>query len=122
MTDRLARLRADLGELMAALVVAETQWAPWLAAVEPGQRDSARNLVHYWAIRQHDLRELQPRLARLGLSSLGRSEPHVAATLRAVDAAVHALSGLPWRAPSAVVARPPGRSCVPARCNLARGW
>ena len=106
MADRLARLRADLGELMAALVVAETRWAPWLAAVESGQRESARNLVHYWAIRQHDLRELQSRLAGLGLSSLGRSEPHVAATVQAVDAAVHALSGLPGRAPCAAVVCP----------------
>jgi pyruvate kinase len=106
MTDRLARLRHDLDGLMTAMSAAETRWAPWLAAVESRQRDSARNLVHYWAIRQHDLRDLQQRLATLGLSSLGRSEPHVAATLQAVDAAVHALSGMPWRPPYAAPVRP----------------
>ena len=37
-------------------------------------------MLHYWAIRQCDLRELQARLAAYGLSSLGRSEPHVEAT------------------------------------------
>ena len=106
MTDQLKRLRADLDELMTAFSTAETRWAPWLTAVESGQRDSARNLVHYWAIRQHDLRELQPRLATLGLSPLGRSEPHVAATLQAVATAAHALSGMPWRAPHARLVRP----------------
>jgi pyruvate kinase len=38
---------------------------------------SARNLVHYLALRRHDHRGLQQRLAELGLSSLGRAEPHV---------------------------------------------
>ena len=47
-------------------------------------RDSARNLVHYLALRQHDLRDLQVQLARMGLSSLGRTESHVLAGLDAV--------------------------------------
>jgi pyruvate kinase len=41
------------------------------------QRESARNLLHYLAIRQFDLRDEQAQLARWGLSSLGRSEGHV---------------------------------------------
>ena len=36
---------------------------------------SARNLLHYLAIRQHDVRALQTRLAELGLSSRPRSPP-----------------------------------------------
>ena len=35
---------------------------------------SARNLVHYMALRRHDLRELQDQLAAVGLSSLGRAD------------------------------------------------
>jgi pyruvate kinase len=38
---------------------------------------SARNLVHYLALRRYDLRKVQEELAQLGLSSLGRSEGHV---------------------------------------------
>ena len=38
----------------------------------------------YLALRRHDNRELQAALARLGLSSLGRSEAHVLATLEQV--------------------------------------
>lgn len=40
--------------------------------------------MHYLALRRHDLRELQDRLAAVGLSSLGRAEPCVAATLTGV--------------------------------------
>ena len=49
-----------------------------------GRRDSARNLLHYLAFRRFDLRRDQARLARWGLSSLGRSESHVLYNLDAV--------------------------------------
>ncbi len=47
-------------------------------------RDSARNLLHYLALRQVDLRPIQRRLADLGLSSLGRAEGHTLYNLNAV--------------------------------------
>ena len=59
----------------------------------PECRASARNLIHYLAVRQHDLRELQRGLARLGLSSLGRMEANVLPTLNAVLLALHRLAG-----------------------------
>jgi pyruvate kinase len=55
-----------------------------IMALPPERQASARNLLHYMALRNHDLRALQDRLARLGLSSIGRAEPHVMATLNAV--------------------------------------
>jgi pyruvate kinase len=51
-------------------------------------RESARNLVHYVALRQHDLRDLQGRLADLGLSSLGRSESCVLSSVLALSSRV----------------------------------
>ena len=45
---------------------------------------SCVNLAHYLALRELDLRPLQEKLAEAGLSSLGRAESHVFATLRAV--------------------------------------
>jgi pyruvate kinase len=45
---------------------------------------SARNLLHYLALRRHDIRDLQEHLASLGLSSLGRAEACVLATIEAV--------------------------------------
>jgi pyruvate kinase len=45
---------------------------------------SCVNLAHYLALRELDLRPLQEKLAEVGLSSLGRSESHVFATLHSV--------------------------------------
>ena len=65
-----------------------------LAAVHPRNRASAENLTHYMALRRHDVRFLQADLAALGLSSLGRSEAHVLASVDAVRSAVASLAGL----------------------------
>ena len=61
----------------------------------PDCRASARNLIHYLAVRQHDLRSLQRGLSRLGLSSLGRMEANVLPTLNAVLLALRSLPGQP---------------------------
>lgn len=97
--EQLTRLRTELDELLASLPQAEKLWTTHLAAVAPTHRDSARNLVHYWAIRQFDLRRTQEQLAAHGLSSLGRGEAHVEAMLWAVRAALCALDGGEWRVP-----------------------
>lgn len=55
--------------------------------------ESQRNLLHYLALRSHDLRPLQRELAILGLSSLGRLESHVLASLDAVLTALRSLDG-----------------------------
>jgi pyruvate kinase len=60
-----------------------------IASVHPANLASARNLVHYLALRRCDLRPIQLRLARAGLSSLGRSESHV---LHAIDAVINMLA------------------------------
>jgi pyruvate kinase len=98
-TLRLVGLLARVDGLLTRLSEAELSWAGWLAAVAPKHRSSARNLVHYWAIRQYDLRELQTGLAVFGLSSLGRSESHVQATLAAVRSAIAAMVGGRWQPP-----------------------
>lgn len=94
--DNLARLQGELGELLDRLGDAEKSWRPWIERVAVEHRDSAVNLVHYWALRQVDLRDLQDRLAGFGLSSLGRSEAHVRFSLQSVAAAVAAMRGCGW--------------------------
>ena len=74
-TRQLIQLRDDVDELLKRLSAAEVTWSRWLAGVATAHRASARNMLHYWAIRQCDLRDLQARLSAYGLSSLGRSEP-----------------------------------------------
>ena len=63
--------------------------------VHDGHRPGEANLADYLALRRHDLRDLQADLARLGVSSLGRGEAHVRATLRAALRACRALAGDP---------------------------
>lgn len=87
----LAGIGEAVAQLHAALADAEAQWAEQIARVDEQHTASAVNLAHYWAMRQYDLRGLQQRLAAFGLSSLGRSEPHVQATLDTITTAVNAL-------------------------------
>lgn len=63
------------------------QWAPHVSL--PQHRESLANLAAYIGLRRHDLRTLQRALTCYGLSSLGRSESHVMASL---DAVVNGLS------------------------------
>jgi pyruvate kinase len=85
-------------------------WRPWIEGRDSDRDASARNLLQYLALRGHDLRELQDSLVTLGLSSLGRSEGHVQAS---VDAVLDALSAL--------VSHPPApRSSPPPPTGFAR--
>jgi pyruvate kinase len=60
----------------------------------PAYQDSAGNLLHYLALRQSDVGDLQRDLAVLGLSRLGRSEAHVLSSMDAVLRALHGLAGI----------------------------
>ncbi|CAN5846818.1 pyruvate kinase [soil metagenome] len=96
----LGEIRRQIGTLLDALDDAERQWSPWIEQTAPRHRRSAINLAHYWAIRQSDLRPLQHQLTTLGLSSLGRGEAHVQATLQLVAAALDAMAGDGYHPPA----------------------
>ena len=87
----------ELAAIRADMVAAPAMSYPRLDEVHSNYRDSARNLLHYLALRRHDLRPLQLRLAGLGLSSLGRAESHVLATVDAVLVALHRLVHSSWQ-------------------------
>lgn len=91
------QLIEQLWALRQAMRHSEQRYADAIARVAPHQRDSARNLVHFLALRATDLRELQARLAWLGVSSLGRSEAHVLASVDKVLGILHRLTGQPWQ-------------------------
>lgn len=76
----------ELAALRGEMLALEESLTDTLVEIPPGRRDSARNLVHYVALRRRDVRALQGRLTRLGLSSLGRCEAAVLANLEAVAA------------------------------------
>ncbi len=91
--SELRELLAALLDLRQSLVDEENNAARLLSQVHPERRSSAVNLLHYMALRRRDLRNLQGRLAALGLSSLGRAESHVLSSLDSVINALHWLSG-----------------------------
>ncbi len=70
----------------------EASYADELAAVHPKLKQSAKNLVHYLALRKTDIRELQGDLTALGLSSLGQSERNVIASIEVVQTALSCVS------------------------------
>jgi pyruvate kinase len=86
-----------LDEIRRALTESETALETRLDRIHPTYLKSARNLARYIALRHRDIRPLQQELAQLGLSSLGRAEAHVMATLDAVFAAVHGMAGRSWQ-------------------------
>jgi pyruvate kinase len=104
--DRSAQARGGRGHELAALIEglsaireglhqAAEGWRPWVEGRDANRDASARNLLQYLALRRHELRDLQDRLAGLGLSSLGGSEGHVEASVDAVLDALCAIAGRP---------------------------
>jgi pyruvate kinase len=84
-------LLTELRHLRESCLALEQEFAASIAEACPQSHRSVQNLIHYLALRKHDLRDLQSRLAALGLSSLGRSE---SGTLAAIEAVIHVLECL----------------------------
>ncbi len=80
----LENIRRELSAIRSEIVEAPALSSTHLQKVHSNYQKSARNLLHYLALRRHDLRPLQLRLAALGLSSLGHAESHVLATVDSV--------------------------------------
>lgn len=95
--EGLANIRDILLQLRASVVAGQAElmhaWQPHIRRAAFAV--DAANLAAYISFRRQDLRELQDRLAELGLSSLGRCEGHVLSTLDAVLVNLDALLGSP---------------------------
>ncbi len=93
--ENVAVTRAELASLVAAVTAVQQalleQWRSHLR--HSSYAVDAANLAAYIGFRRQDLRTFQDRLSELGLSSLGRCESHVLATLDAVTLALAALTG-----------------------------
>ncbi|RPJ72523.1 MAG: pyruvate kinase, partial [Acidobacteria bacterium] len=88
LVSKLTKLRAQLEKL-------ESSFVKPLDRIHPSYRGSARNLVHYVALRRHDVRRLQRRLSAAGVSSLSNSESAVLANLNAVIDLLRPVAGRP---------------------------
>ncbi|TNE45412.1 MAG: pyruvate kinase [Sphingomonadales bacterium] len=87
----LARIEKLIDEVETEAAARMDDWEKW--AIRPAFRGSAANLAAYLAIRHQDLRGLQRELMARGLTSLGRLENRVLATLEALRAVLAALAG-----------------------------
>ncbi|MBL8748454.1 MAG: hypothetical protein JNK78_04790 [Planctomycetes bacterium] len=105
--ERLRRLLSSLDDALRETDAALDARAATIDAVPAERRASAENLAMYLALRAHDLRPLQHDLHDLSLSSLGRMEGHVAATLHGVRFALRSLLGEPGAAAPPAVANTP---------------
>ncbi len=88
-TERIERSLPAVKQLWLEAIALEQKEAEELVKIYPGNRESAQNLIHYLAVRRHDIRDLQQDLSILGLSSLGRMEAHVMASLHGVLETLH---------------------------------
>jgi pyruvate kinase len=93
--SQLQALLQDLRMLRSEMLELETSGLTGSRQVGPDHSASARNLMHYLALRRHDIRQLQSELAGLGLSSLGRTESHVLTALQTTIDVLQQLSGVP---------------------------
>lgn len=92
LVNQLVAIRSDMVSLA-------NSFEKFLTEIDPNYQKSAQNLLHYLTFRCRDLRALQVKLARLGLSSLGRAESHVLATVDAVVKTLCHAMGKPWHSP-----------------------
>jgi pyruvate kinase len=123
-TPRLQDIIRELEELHAGMLRLVDENLSAIEEIHPDNRTSARNLLHYLALRQHDLRELQERLAALGLSSLGRTEAHVLSAVTTLLDVLAKLSGAGRSSPRAGVqecGRQEGRRLLEENTDLLLG-
>lgn len=95
----LRNLLQELKHLRSSCLETEHEFADSIAEACPQASASVQNLLHYLALRKHDLRDLQSRLAAIGLSSLGRTEPNALAGLEAVIGILESLGDSPCIVP-----------------------
>ena len=74
----------ELSSMRDKMLRMENRSKEQIESVAEAHRDGAKNLLHYLALRRHDMRPLQEKLALFGLSSLGRCESRALANLDAV--------------------------------------
>ncbi len=86
--SELKHLHDQLLRLKRAAVAYEKKHAGRLETIHPQYEKSARNLLHYLALRRWEMRSMQFQLARSGLSSLGRCESYVMENLNEILARI----------------------------------
>lgn len=113
-----ARLIEELRAIQADQLGAERHMKETLDRIPEERRGSARNLIHYLALRSRDIRGLQEALASIGLSSLGRAEGHILHNVTLLLKHLHHLVRHHWETPAdagRIVTRHEGRRLLERR-------
>ncbi|WP_192821085.1 pyruvate kinase [Rufibacter sp. LB8] len=110
-------LLTKITKLQREALVLENTFEAQVQKVHPDLQESAKNLLHYLALRKQDNRDLQVDLSVLGLSSLGRAESHVMGSLTAIQNQLQVLEANYTGAPQPQVAFKPWNSIL--KRNLA---
>jgi pyruvate kinase len=84
MSTAISHIKSELQLLDLLMLESEERFRERIAQVHPSQQQSASNLIHYLTLRTHDIRTLQDRLHKYGLSSLASSESHIRSQLLAI--------------------------------------
>jgi pyruvate kinase len=82
--DSTQQMRLQLINLGKKMLMEADRRQPMIKNVHPQQHHAAQNLVHYLALRNEDIRELQHSLHIQGLSSLASSESHIHRQLQSI--------------------------------------
>ncbi len=75
--QRIRALNQQLDDILEKVNKMESQYAEELELVHPIYRKSAKNLIHYLAVRSFDIDDFEEELIQLGFPSLSDAEGHV---------------------------------------------
>ncbi len=93
--QNLSPLIDKIENVLQSVIETEKRFEELIGQVHLHYRESARNLVHYMALRSFDLRQVQEELSMLSISSLGHSEGYTLTNLRKILELLKLLNGMP---------------------------
>lgn len=101
----------------------EKKYASFLVKVHPEYQKSARNLLHYIALRKEDLKEVQEALWQMGISRLGKAESHIMASLISVETLLKGIltEKLPVKSNKPELSFKKGKKCLKKHTNALLG-
>lgn len=92
-SEQIDEVITELSQIRSEMLKKEFVYAEQFKEIPSERHPSLRNLLHYITLRSRDIPILQMKLARLGLSSLGRCESSVIATIDSVLSIMQEITG-----------------------------
>ncbi len=120
--DKVTSLLEEINALIQLCEEAELEYAEYLEKVSPEYEVSARNLVHYRALRSIDITNLQKRLGALGLSRIARAQGHVMASLKSTRSILESMMSGPANIGRFFLSRYKGKKLVRTHSKALLGY